>query len=416
MNRILTLAFALYGLSTLTSMAGMSVGAGLLALALAGVSLRDRGRMSGLPAALRAEVARPDSRFYLAASFGLAIACVVSLLAALVRPPVYAGAMSEVHFFKDAAKLWYLFWPFLLAPFLRRLPEDSRRTILRVWLVTFFVISILGVFQFFTGFPRAQVIPGHAPYFHAVLLFGHHLSTASIWIFPCFAALDLATDARGPERTGLARGFLWLSAALGLVVLFLTYSRMAWIATPLALLVWLLLRLPRKPALLVGLACFAALAGAYQVPGIRTRLNDPMGSMTRYQLWEANLTFFKDRPLNGVGWRHNQELSGPYLVDKLKSAEVFSGHAHNVVLDFLGGVGALGLAAWVIWMAAVMRPLWRARRTEAGFLANGFLCAWLAFLVNGLTQVNFWEAKVEHQMAWVVAWTLALATGSAARE
>ena len=46
---------------------------------------------------------------------------------------------------------------------------------------------------------------------------------------------------------------------------------------------------------------------------------------------------------------------------------------------------------------------------ERAPLAKGWACAWIVFHLNGLTQVNFWEAKVQHQMAWVIAWSLLFA-------
>jgi len=92
-------------------------------------------------------------------------------------------------------------------------------------------------------------------------------------------------------------------------------------------------------------------------------------------------------------------------MDKFHSNDVFSGHAHNNLIDMLGGTGAIGTAAWLFWCAVVLVITLRAARKNAGF-ARGLLCAWIVFHINGLTQVNFWDAKVEHQMAWMLAWTL----------
>ncbi|MBU6376699.1 MAG: hypothetical protein KGQ59_11925, partial [Bdellovibrionales bacterium] len=39
-------------------------------------------------------------------------------------------------------------------------------------------------------------------------------------------------------------------------------------------------------------------------------------------------------------------------------------------------------------------------------LSRAWLAAFIVFHLNGLTQVNFWEGKVQHQLFWVVAWVL----------
>ncbi len=43
---------------------------------------------------------------------------------------------------------------------------------------------------------------------------------------------------------------------------------------------------------------------------------------------------------------------------------------------------------------------------DPGVAARAFFCAWLTFMLNGLTQENFWDAKVTHQMSFVIAWML----------
>jgi O-antigen ligase len=110
-----------------------------------------------------------------------------------------------------------------------------------------------------------------------------------------------------------------------------------------------------------------------------------------------------------VGWRHTEEMSGYYLQELTGEKDVFAGHAHNNFLDLLGGAGVLGALTWLAYCAFVLAILYRAlRRDRAPGLdfARGMFCAWLVFQINGLTQVNFWEGKVEHQVAWMIAWAL----------
>ena len=78
----------------------------------------------------------------------------------------------------------------------------------------------------------------------------------------------------------------------------------------------------------------------------------------------------------------------------------------------LGALGLIGLVAWLAW--CVLHDVDSLARSRAAGSARcavsrrRLLCAWVVFQINGLTQVNFWEGKVQHQMMWMVAWSLAL--------
>ena len=73
--------------------------------------------------------------------------------------------------------------------------------------------------------------------------------------------------------------------------------------------------------------------------------------------------------------------------------------------DFLGGAGILGFAAWLAWSLFAFQVAWRLRRRPGLFpLGTALFCAWLVLQLNGLTQVNFADAKVLHQLMWVMAW------------
>ena len=112
------------------------------------------------------------------------------------------------------------------------------------------------------------------------------------------------------------------------------------------------------------------------------------------------------------GWHHNLELAGQWIRQWHPGQEVFVGHAHNNLLEVLGGTGLFGLVGWIGWNLWLGLALWRQSRPEPGRpewfreLTQGFLAGFVVFHLNGLTQVNFWEGKVQHQISWVVAWVL----------
>ncbi len=397
---LLTLALGLYLVSSLVSMAVMSVGVALLVIA----ALIAAGGPLEFFRKLRDEASSRWGRLYLRAALALTTACAVSLLAAMALPLAYGGRGVEVRFFPDMAKAWYLFWPLAFAAIAREVPEASRTAALRSWLLAFCALSVLGVAQHFWGWPRPQRIPGNEERFHATLFLGHHLSVASIFIFPLFLSLDLAAGSEAIRRRacGLPRWTLAIAVLAGVGCLLLTYSRMLWVSLPIGLAIWLLLALPRRWALaaVVGLGLVVGVA-AFQ-PVVQQRMEDGLGVGTRTLLWNVNREFFAARPLTGTGWHHNLPLSAHYLRSKGFAENTFVGHAHNNALEMLGSTGVLGAAAWLAWSALAIALAWRSG--APGW--KGWIAAWAVFHLNGLTQVNFWESKVLHQMMIAVGWSL----------
>ena len=401
-TQLLPWALALYAASTLVSMATMSIGLGILL-----ASLLFSGRLMQWARELQVQLGQRVPKVFSLLALGLTLACILSLGVAALWPLSYAGHSPEVSFFRDSLKLWYLFWPLGLSALLRLLSEANRRRALQAWLLAFLALSVLGIIQHFTGWPRAQKIPGHEPYFHAILFLGHHLSVSSIFIFPFFACLDFASSRRRARELGLPQGLLIAACGLGLVTLFLTWSRTLWLSLPLGLLVWIFMSLKRRRACWVAGGLLLAVAGASQLPVIQLRLNDGIGSAPRFALWRANLAFLEKRPFTGVGWHHTEEMSGYYLQQLTGQKDVFAGHAHNNLLDLLGGAGVLGAFFWLAYCLFPWVVLFRVHQHPVSLnFARGLFCAWLVFQMNGLTQVNFWEGKVEHQLAWALGWAV----------
>ena len=78
---------------------------------------------------------------------------------------------------------------------------------LQTWIITLAVLSAVGVIQYFSGWPQAAEDPeARRNRYHATILLGHHLSVASILIFPFFAALDFLKEG-GRGRKLLPSGF-----------------------------------------------------------------------------------------------------------------------------------------------------------------------------------------------------------------
>ncbi|MEK7690103.1 MAG: O-antigen ligase family protein [Bdellovibrionota bacterium] len=412
LQKWLAAAFCVYAVLNLISMATMSIGLASLALPL----------LLGIPVIF---VGFPwqnsGVRNFGWASLFLTWACAMSLMIAWFFPLVFKGQISEIHFLADITKAFYLFLPLFFVAGLANVGTENRSRILAAWLITFGLLGLVGAVQHFTGWPRPQFIPGNETRFHATLFLGHHLSVASIFLFPTFFCLEAALSPREVVDEAIAGGgagpayflarwprAIWIAlSVLGILVLFLTYSRNAWISVPIGLTVWMLWALPKRWKFGVA-ALFCLLVGGFAIqPAIQKRLGDALGISTRAEIWEANLFFLRERPLTGTGWHHNLELSGIYLLEKHpETNDVFSGHAHNNLLEMLASTGILGTAAWLIWCGWIFVLLYRLATQHGHRAARGFFCAWVVFHIQGLTQVNFWESKVLHQIMWTTAWVL----------
>jgi O-antigen ligase len=274
------------------------------------------------------------------------------------------------------------------------------------------MISVLGFFQFFTGFPRAQPNPLLLGYYHPTLFLGHHLSVASIWIFPFFALLEVKKSNHLSKSLRFSQVHLNLFLLAGLFVLILSYSRTLWVALPIGLTLWTWIRFSRKIAFLSSSGVVALAIASLQIPAVQVRFQNGMGVGERVQLWRANYLFFQERPIFGLGFGKNLETFHQYfswLHPEL--SDFFIGHSHNVYLEVLSGLGIFGAVAWLGWILVQLSGLSKiinSPNSEGSFnpLSGGFSCAWVVFLINGVTQVNFWEGKVMHQVMWVSGLTL----------
>jgi O-antigen ligase len=120
----------------------------------------------------------------------------------------------------------------------------------------------------------------------------------------------------------------------------------------------------------------------------------------------------KAHPLFGVGWHRNSELSAAYYRTRPDFQVPFESHAHNNILDQWASTGLFGLATFV-WLNVVVVLL--ARRLYLGrqellwrAMGLGLVGGWICLHLNGMTQANWWDAKVLHQISWVTALTMEL--------
>jgi O-antigen ligase len=240
--------------------------------------------------------------------------------------------------------------------------------------------------------------PGHSGY-AVVGFFSNYLTFAHTMIFPLGFAGALAL--RG-DRLGLA------TAPVIAAVLILSTARGAWLAALGVAAALVLVGRPRRA--LPALAAAAAAVGLAFVlrPDLRAHAAGmflPSGeNVGRVGIYRTNFEIVHDHPVLGLGFGRYKRAAKPYY-DRHPEADRRS-HAHSNYLHIAAEAGLVGLAAFALLWAQVLRLGWdaiaRAPAAVAGAwsTAAGAWVAMIGFLVGGITQYTFGDNEVALAM-WV---------------
>ena len=244
--------------------------------------------------------------------------------------------------------------------------------------------------------------PVHATgFFSSSMTFGHAL------LIPLFLALGLATKTS-------SSALRWLSVVFAASIasgLFSSFQRGPWLGV-IAGVGSLAFFLGRRQASawILGFSVVAALIlnGMPQFASRLASVVDPelTSNVVRLGLWRASWQMFLDHPLTGVGFSHVHQMLPEYY----RSLGITSGivsHAHNNVMDFLGGAGILGAVSYLAFSALLLTSTLDAYRRAADrsvsrAFACGLLAGQIAFFFAGLTECNFKDHELTHQLLF---WT-----------
>jgi len=288
-------------------------------------------------------------------------------------------------------------------------------------LVLFLLVPV--VFEFARG-PRARTLAtvalsiGAASAFIGVVQYGllnydnlgrRPQGTLSHWmtysgtlmLVVCGSVARLLYDQR--DRVWAAVVMPALIVALGL-----TFTRSAWVGVFAGVGVLFLLKdrrlvgvLPIVAAVLIALAPAAVTSRVYSM----FDLNDPT-NRDRVAMLEAGRAIVRDHPLTGVGPDMVRIVYPHYRVPW--AVEPTNPHLHNVPVQIAAERGLPALAAFLWFVVAAARTLWRRMpRTRMPALAAAGLASLAAMLAAGLFEYNFGDS--EFLMLLLVFVTLPLA-------
>lgn len=394
--------FLLYVTSLLTSMAGMELFSWLLfamALIQMGIDIKAIGFNKVL------EKLRLGPDLWLLGFFGWTV------LGALVQMETTEQRLTIVG---------YVRWVFLLYAFsylLRTHLSETWEKGFRWLLVLFIVVGVYAIWQGITGDDLFREDNSHlrkmmptlyraTGFYNISLTFAYAIGVAGFLVISYFAVV----------KAKLWKHGFWISGVASfsvLLCLVLSGSRGAWLGIfPAGLLMFSFLG---RKALLTAVATAAVFV--LGVVLVQPRLSDRFATMTdvhessnagRVKIWRANAAMFFDHPIFGTGLNYNSKLLTTYY-DKLKIEDGLISHAHNNFLQTLVGTGIPGFIAFLVfcgyfvWLAYF---LWIHLPKEAFWfrsIALGALAGQIFFHVGGLTECNFIDGEVNHNLIFIWA-------------
>lgn len=229
---------------------------------------------------------------------------------------------------------------------------------------------------------------------HGAWIFG--LGTMRDPQFYMTALLMLA--AVWPVRMAPRTRWLLLAAAAACAVAFLLhFKRGSWFAFAATYPLLCLIRRQIRPLLVLALLAGLALA----LPQTRARLDTLRTEFSarkggRWTLWtRVAPVLIRAHPMGmGVAGATNEDFRRIN-----RRVEPKLDHLHNNPLQVLLETGWIGLAAWLVWIAAVVRLMVRnlgrtARGTAAQAVALALLASFLGLMLNGLVEYNFGDSEI----------------------
>ncbi len=143
-------------------------------------------------------------------------------------------------------------------------------------------------------------------------------------------------------------------------VLVLTYARGIWIAVLAVLIVFGIIRLDWKVAVVLTFLVGAVSLGmtysgllAEKVASLKNPITEP-NMVVRYEYWRQSLAIVKDRPLLGIGLK----TYGLHQVTE-KYHLASSTHAHNMFVNVFAELGVAGLGALGLWLIFYLHALFK---------------------------------------------------------
>jgi O-antigen ligase len=270
--------------------------------------------------------------------------------------------------------------------------------LVRAWLVSGGAVALVGIAQWMAGI----VVPaGSVGRVTGVYYSPNHLALYLGRVWPVALALALCAG-----LTGRQRRWAWGGVVVLGFVLYLTYSRGAWllaIPAALATVAWCYRRHLRWWMVACGLVALL-LAGSNVLLG-RLVSGSALLDEVRIPVWQSAFEMVADHPWLGVGLDGFRFVYPRYMRVEAWTEPLLY-HPHNMWLDAAVRTGLPGLAVFAALVVLCLRWSSRSRGLQKA-VAVGCLASLLAALAHGMVDSGYFLADL--------AWSLGLVAGIVAR-
>lgn len=311
----------------------------------------------------------------------------VPLLALMALTLISAALSADPFYSLQRGKQFLIF---LVVPVTMLLARGRRAgTVIDVIIALGSVAALYGILQWTAlGYDEAKRPRGSL---------GHWMTYSGILMLVVGAAASRLLFVKKHEN------WVWPAVAVPslIVALVATYTRNAWIGSLAA--VGALLAARRK-RLLIALPLVVIVVGAVAPASIRDRATSMFNprhasNQDRIAMLSAGVAMVTAHPFFGVGLNMvPREYLTYRTADAVDSADAVGpetrSHLHNVPMQIAAERGLPALAAWLWFVVAAGRGLWRLLRTgtSPGVAGAGF-AALIAMVVAGLFEHNFGDSE-----------------------
>jgi O-antigen ligase len=262
------------------------------------------------------------------------------------------------------------------------------------------LVGAIGVAKLLLGGPGENTRLG---------IFQFYMTTAELMMMALLLTLPFVVHRGTPAAVRIAALAVLLPVA---VSLYATVTRGAYLAAAAGAL---FIALTRNRKILLPLLAMILLVIIFAPPYVTARLQSIVDlqhpeNASRLLLWKAGLKIFADHPVVGVGDIDLGDLLKAYAEPGYSGAW---GHVHNIMLQILVTLGAVGGAAALTLFTLIFVTEWRIYRRVredwfAGSFVLGAMAVFVGFQVNGLTEWSFGDQEVVILLWVTVGISLAL--------
>lgn len=200
------------------------------------------------------------------------------------------------------------------------------------------------------------------------------------------------------------KGFHYLSSAMMLVVLYLTYSYAAWIA--LVLTVVIIFILNKKFTVKIAFLFLFLLGALFYFQADKSKwtdfvnLNERSSFASRLMIWKSTGKIIGDNPVWGIGPGNFQEKYLKYQRYYPSYLEWAVPHPHNLYLAFYLYSGVMGLAAFLSLMFLWIKIIIPKNKEKIVLVSLGII---MYFLLHGLVDTTYFKNDLA-VIFWLAFW------------